>query len=588
MQIPAEYYQQRLEHYKKQRQTVGRALRYTSVLRLFVFAGTAIFVYYFFDLPAFWIPGAVVGLGIFLYLVKRYQSQKYERDKTDHLIRINETELQVLQKNFHHLDAGEEFIDPSHDFSHDIDLFGKASFFQYLNRTATLSGRSGLAELLLKNDPSGIADRQEAIKELSEKSDWRQEFQATALMVENKEQLKAVLERIKSFSPSLPGNLKWLPLVFSIASIVMLSLAISSVLPASYVVYWFIFGILISGSFFRRITALSLRVSAAQEIFAQYYKLLNLIEETGFQAEKLTVMKAKLNASDPAGILLKKLSRYIDALDQRNNLLVGIIGNAFFQMDLYNGYRIESWLSQHQKEILNWFEAVSEFDTYSSFGNFAFNHQHYHFPELTGEPITLSASTLGHPLIAEAKMIMNDIEIQRGEFFVITGANMAGKSTFLRTVSLSIVMANTGLPVFASSFSYNPIRLITSMRTSDSLSDEASYFFAELKRLKRIREKLKDQDYFVILDEILKGTNSKDKAIGSRKFVEYLSDTHSTGIIATHDLSLCEIEKDREEVKNYFFDATIKNDELSFDYKLRKGICTNMNASFLLSKMGIV
>ena len=188
----------------------------------------------------------------------------------------------------------------------------------------------------------------------------------------------------------------------------------------------------------------------------------------------------------------------------------------------------------------------------------------------------------------ETKRIVSDLLINDQQFFIVTGANMAGKSTFLRTVSLHIVMANVGLPVCASSSHYHPVKLITSMRTSDSLTDDSSYFFSELTRLKFIVDALENESYFIILDEILKGTNSTDKAIGSRKFVEKLVSKNATGIIATHDLSLCEIEKALEDVKNYYFDAQIINNELFFDYKLKLGICQNMNASFLLKKMEII
>ena len=200
----------------------------------------------------------------------------------------------------------------------------------------------------------------------------------------------------------------------------------------------------------------------------------------------------------------------------------------------------------------------------------------------------MKSTNLGHPLLKVDKRIDNDFIINDSQFFIITGANMAGKSTFLRTVSLHIVMANVGLPVCAKSSQYFPVKLITSMRTNDSLSEESSYFFSELKRLRFIVDEIENDDYFIILDEILKGTNSTDKAIGSKKFVQKLVASNSTGIIATHDLSLCEIEKELNEVENYYFDAEIINDELNFDYQLKDGICKNMNASFLLKKMKIV
>ncbi len=227
-------------------------------------------------------------------------------------------------------------------------------------------------------------------------------------------------------------------------------------------------------------------------------------------------------------------------------------------------------------------------DAYNSLGNFAFNHQSYVFPEIiSGSPIIKAANAV-HPLLNPEKAVANDFQIDNEQFFIITGANMAGKSTFLRTVSLQIVMSNVGLPVCATSCEYSPIKLITSMRTSDSLSEDESYFFSELKRLQFIVQKIKSDKYFIILDEILKGTNSTDKAIGSKKFIQKLVNSHSTGIIATHDLSLCEVAEELPQVKNHYFDAEIINDELNFDYKFKNGICQNMNASFLLKKMEIV
>ena len=245
-------------------------------------------------------------------------------------------------------------------------------------------------------------------------------------------------------------------------------------------------------------------------------------------------------------------------------------------------------MENYKDKVEDWFEVVAFFDAYNSLGNYAFNHQQYIYPQIVDKQSDTKVTQLGHPLLKTEKRVDNDFEIKNQQFFIITGANMAGKSTFLRTVSLHIVMANVGLPVCAASSIYSPVKLITSMRTSDSLTDDSSYFFSELTRLKYIVDAIKQDNYFIILDEILKGTNSTDKAIGSRKFVEKLVASHATGIIATHDLSLCEIEKHLEEVKNYYFDAQIINDELYFDYTFKKGICQNMNASFLLKKMEIV
>ena len=249
---------------------------------------------------------------------------------------------------------------------------------------------------------------------------------------------------------------------------------------------------------------------------------------------------------------------------------------------------MEQWIEKHGASAKDWFAVIAFFDAYISLGTFDFNHPEYSFPKISNDRVILKSKAAGHPLLDPEKSVLNDFQIDSEQFFIITGANMAGKSTFLRTVSLQIVMANIGLPVCAKEVIYNPIKLITSMRTTDSLTDDESYFFSELKRLKFIVDRIQTDRYFIVLDEILKGTNSTDKAKGSRKFVEKLVGSKSTGIIATHDLSLCEVAKELPQIENHYFDAEIIDDELHFDYKFKEGICQNMNASFLLKKMGIV
>ena len=290
-----------------------------------------------------------------------------------------------------------------------------------------------------------------------------------------------------------------------------------------------------------------------------------------------------------ASSILKELSGEISSLDQRNNVFFGLIANGFFLWDLRYSYRIEAWMDKFESSLDEWFGAVSYFDSINSLANFNFNHPEYIFPSINdGDSSMIEATELGHPLLNKKKRIDNDLKMSIEDFFIITGANMAGKSTFLRTVALNLVMANCGLPVCAKSFSYKPIKLISSMRTTDSLQNDESYFFSELKRLKFIVDEIQTDTYFIILDEILKGTNSKDKAEGSRKFVERLVASNSTGLIATHDLSLCKLSETLPQIENHYFDAEIVNDELYFDYTFKDGVCQNMNASFLLKKMEIV
>jgi DNA mismatch repair ATPase MutS len=318
--------------------------------------------------------------------------------------------------------------------------------------------------------------------------------------------------------------------------------------------------------------------------------LLERIETEEFKSQLLLDQQQKIESEGlKASQIFTKFSKALDALDNRNNLISAIFGNGLLLSDIRQTYHVEQWIAKYGHKVEDWFEVVTFFDAYNSFGNYAFNHQRFTYPLITDEPVTILAENLGHPLLNADKRIDSDLELREEQFFIVTGANMAGKSTFLRTVALHIVMANVGLPVCAKQSKYKPIKLITSMRTTDSLTDDSSYFFSELTRLKFIVDSVeKDTSYFIILDEILKGTNSTDKAIGSRKFVEKLVKLNATGIIATHDLSLTEIEAELEAIKNYYFDAEIINDELFFDYKLKQGVCQNMNASFLLKKMEIV
>ncbi len=339
----------------------------------------------------------------------------------------------------------------------------------------------------------------------------------------------------------------------------------------------------------KKVNTLSTHTAQIQSTFQQYYKLLSKIETQEFSSQLLSEKKKLINQkTKSASSILRQFSKRLDALDQRNNMLIGVLSNGFMLRDLKQSLLIEQWIAKYQAEVYEWFEVITFFDSYNSLGNFVFNHPKYVFPSISNNNVVLSSKQIGHPLLNPNKVVRSDFKIAKEAFFIVTGANMAGKSTFLRTLGLQIVMANVGLPISAAEVHYNPIKLISSMRTSDSLTDDESYFFSELKRLKYIVEAIKEDEYFIILDEILKGTNSTDKAQGSRKFIDKLVASKSTGIIATHDLSLCDAANEYEEVENYYFDAEIVNNELYFDYTLKKGICKNMNASFLLKKMGIV
>lgn len=530
-----------------------------------------------------------MAIVLFVFLVSRHSDLQYKRDRLKALLKINATEIEVLNRKFHHLPDGKEFKDPEHYFSQDIDLFGRGSFYQYLNRTALNQGSEVLSSLLLENSIDHILRKQQAIRELGQMPEWRQNFSAIATLVKTDTSYNTIIKWLQTYKKFVPNYMGHLPILFSLVSLLAFGLYFMDVINGWWVVFWMLIGLGVTGRYFKRINQLSAHTSKIQSTFQQYQKLILKLEKTNFTADLLKEKKAVVvHDSVKTSGILKEFSRILSALDQRNNILIGFLGNAFLLRDLQQCFKIEKWIQDHSVDVEAWFKVIAFFDAYNSLGNFAFNHPHYSFPILSEGNVTFWSSDAGHPLLDPKKSVLNDFQIDKEQFLIITGANMAGKSTFLRTVSLQIVMANIGLPVNASKVEYSPIKLITSMRTSDSLADDESYFFSELKRLKFIVEEIRNDQYFIVLDEILKGTNSTDKAIGSRKFVEKLVGSESTGIIATHDLSLCEAAKDLPQIHNFYFDAEIIDNELHFDYKFKKGICQNMNASFLLKKMKIV
>ena len=589
MKNPTIFYTQQLETHHLKAKTLKKKLLGLSTLRLVVFIATAIAIYFTFNTWQITLVIAIVGIAVFLFLLSKYTDVKYKRNVSKALVAINEEEIKIASGDFHDRNEGLQFQEPNHFYSLDIDLFGRGSFFQFINRTTISEGSQKLADELMANNINNINFRQEAIRELAFKPEWRQYFSATANLIKVETPAIKIIDWLKNYKPFLSKIIQWLPLAFTIASGCLLGLTVFKILDASFLGYWLLLGLGITGKYLKKINLLASNTEKVKDTFKQYASLLNQIENETYTSELLLYNQNKIQLEDKkASVIFSQFSNNLDALDNRNNLISAIFGNGFFLSDIRNAYKIEQWIKQYAHKVDDWFKVVSFFDAYNSLGNYAFNHPQYVFPKITKNNTVIKAESLGHPLLDINKRIDSNLLINDQQFFIVTGANMAGKSTFLRTVSLHIIMANIGLPVCAQTSEYSPVKLITSMRTSDSLTDDSSYFFSELTRLKFIVDEIKKEPYFIILDEILKGTNSTDKAIGSRKFVEKLVASNATGIIATHDLSLCNIEKELDEVKNHYFDAEIINDELHFDYTFKKGICQNMNASFLLKKMKII
>lgn len=589
MNKPIQFYNSQIDIYQSNLVAIKKKLLLFSLARIFVYLAGVMGIYTFFHQIEITVGITVLSIAIFLLLVSKHSDTKKQRDLCKALVKINEEEIKIASGKFHHRYNGLDYQDANHFYSLDIDLFGKGSFFQFINRTSISEGTDSLAEILKANDINHIQRRQDALKELSKKANWRQEYTAKGQLINEETSTHVIVNWLKTYKTFIPKIMKLIPFIFGAFSIAFIVLGILKITPIDYILYWLLFGLAITGFYFSKITNLAKYSTQIKDTFRQYALLLQQIESEEFSSELINEkQQGIILKGQKSSEIFTSFSKSLDALDNRNNMFFIILGNGFFLWDLMQSYKIEQWIITYGKSIDKWFDVVSFFDAYNSLGNYVFNHPEFIFPEISASKVVIDAKNIGHPLLDKAKRVDSDLNINSEQFFIVTGANMAGKSTFLRTVSLHIVMANIGLPICAESSNYSPVKLITSMRTTDSLTDDSSYFFSELTRLKFIVDAIKDEAYFIILDEILKGTNSTDKAIGSRKFVEKLVAGNATGIIATHDLSLCEIEKELDDVKNYYFDAEIVNDELYFDYTLKKGICQNMNASFLLKKMKII
>ena len=500
------FYNAQLELNKTEAKRIFKQMGLLSVLRLSVFVLTVFGIYFTFQSWRLAAVIGVVGMVIFLVLLSRYTELKQKRALHKRLVIINADEIKIADGDFYNRPDGSEFQNPKHFFSLDIDLFGKGSFFQFVNRTTIKEGTEKFTSYLLANQISNITCRQDAIKELGSLPLWRQNYSAVAQGVEVQHSATSIINWLKQYKPFLSVNHYWSTLGFSIASVVLLTLGVLEIIPISFTGYWLLLGLGLTAFYLKRINVVAHNTEKAKDTFRQYALLLQRIENEEFNSPLLKEQQHKIKSEGlKASQIFSKFSKALDALDNRNNLISAIFGNGLLLSDIRQTYHVEQWIAKYGHKVEDWFDVVTFFDAYNSLGNYAFNHQEFNYPVIIDQPVTISATALGHPLLNSDKRVDSDLELQAQQFLIVTGANMAGKSTFLRTVALHIVMANVGLPICAKQSKYKPIKLITSMRTTDSLTDDSSYFFSELTHLKFVVDTVaKDTNYFIILDEILK------------------------------------------------------------------------------------
>ena len=593
---PKNHYTERLSLTKGQLQQVKKQIFRISMLRLTLFiAGVAGIYFFFSQTPLLIVCICLTFLPLFI-LVKIHNRFFIRKEWLETQARIIQEELQALSGDYSSFEDGKEYVNPEHPYSFDLDIFGRRSLFQSINRTCTFFGKDRLAKWLQNHlhEKTSIEKRQEMVREISEHTLFREQFRVAGLVHHGQ---SSDAEKIQAWSQSPAQYLHagWVKaFIWGVPVINSLLLITSLIGWTSFSCLGLSFGIFLVLSFgiIKRATYIQETYGKQLKSLNGYARLIALAKAEDWKSAGMLELMERFNLNGQSPVqALQQLSKELDRLDLRNNqfLYVLLEGSIFFQ--LQEIVRIERWKVRYGQHISEWLETVGELDALCSLGTFAYNHPQYTYPELTEKPFYFLATQMEHPLMPVSQCVKNDATIPSRPFFlIITGANMAGKSTYLRTIGVNYLLACVGAPVCCERLKLHPNQLITSLRTSDSLSDNESYFFAELKRLKRIIDLLNQgQQLFIILDEILKGTNSMDKQKGSFDLIRQFMQMKANGIIATHDLLLGSLIKQfPEEIRNYCFEADIKDNELTFSYKLREGVAQNMNACFLMKKMGII
>jgi len=591
-------YEQQIETIEKEREILLKREKYLPLMRFISFILVLILFYKFLVVnEIFYLYLSVAALISFLFFTWRDNLLKDEIERCDRLILICRNEIKSMDGDFSPFEVGDEYIDSDHSYSYDLDIFGRNSLFNCINRSVTIFGKNRLADYFRNafDFKEQIAERQKSVAELSENIGFRQQMQLVFFGQKSVEKDKQEFSEWLASENTLLQNrgfnvVRYTLPVFTIASVI---LSIMGLVVVQIPIMMVIIQLLIVSMYGRKTLSMQALLTSKVGIITKYAQFLLLIETHKFNTPYLVDLKSRLshNGIETPGTIIRKLSKLLNWMDANLNIIAAVILNGLFLFNLHLLAAVEKWKSNYGNDIPRWFAITGEFDALSSLANFACNNPGYIFPEEVKDNYLLEATDLGHPLIPISECVTNSITITGwNRFCIITGANMSGKSTFLRTVGTNYILAMIGAPVFASKFIFFPIRLHSSIRTSDSLSRKESFFYAELKRLKGIISELESgQRTFILLDEILKGTNSKDKQAGSIALLEQLIKYESVGLIATHDLILGDLIKSYpKNISNLCFEIQIVNDEMSIDYKLQEGVCQNLNATFLMKKMGIL
>ncbi len=598
MNIVSQKYANQIELTVAERDKHAKKEQYLPFLRLFAFLAMVFLFYKFLRSgDILFVYSSAVFLILFLMLVKWNNQLRQKIEHCDQLIRICTDEINALNYDFSSFEPGNEFVDPEHPYSYDLDIFGERSLFHSINRSVTIFGKNRLAEYFKNsfNFRESIDERQKAILELSVDQDFRQQMMLIFYGIKSKENDRTdFIEWVDSENTMVRNRMvNYIRFILPVLTNASIILSFMNLVVYQIPLLMVIIQLFVIQRFGMKTIKVHSLLTGKVEIISKYARLLSLIEKTNLRSPLLAELQEQLSfkGEKAPSRIIRQLSQLLNWMDNNLNVVVGFVLNGLFLFNLHLLVAVEKWKITYRDVVPKWFDAMGEIDALASLANFTANNPEYVFPDPVTDQFNFEASNLGHPLIPKSECVTNNISISRwNQYCIVTGANMSGKSTFLRTVGTNYVLAMIGAPVFASRFTFYPILLHSSIRTSDSLARKESFFYSELRRLKQIITELESgQQTFILLDEILKGTNSKDKQAGSIALLEQLIKYQSVGLIATHDLSLGDlIRQYPDNIQNLCFEIQIIDDQMSIDYKLQEGVCQNLNATFLMKKMGIL
>lgn len=593
---PDEYYQKQIDHYTARLKQIKKRRNLITLAKLLTF-GYMIFLTYLLINHSTQ-PLLLLGIGailVFIFLTLWDSQIIYRQHLIEELLRINTLESDYLAGNFSALDQGERFNDPAHPYAHDLDLFGEDSLFQHLNRTVTFSGTQKLVSWLLSlsKDPEVIHSRQQAAEELCAEPEWCQHFRAAGALHPTQALDAVILKSGPTESPFFSKHSTVRLILWIANTIVIVSWAVTSFTPLPFSISLVLSLLQLSALalYIKKINAYHQRLNLFLKTISNYLPLVRLIHDQSFRSPYLQKIRHSLFTPESNSLqALTQLHRIQNSLDQRGNIVIAFILNGLYLKDFHTLLRLDHWRKKYGPDIETWTDVLSEADALISMANYRFNHPAYCLPVICQDRL-LDTEEIGHPLLKSERNVTNDFSIRSlHQIAIVTGANMAGKSTFLRTIGVNLILAQSGNVVCSRYFAFQPMTLFTSMRTTDSLSKDTSYFHAELLRLQQLVNIAQQEDkVFIILDEMLKGTNSVDKLNGSLAFLKRILSYPISGLVATHDLALGELADDfPEHFFNVCFEIVHSGSQITYDYKLHPGISSNMNASILLKQMGLI